>query len=72
MAEQYPRYRAMAITGPTASGKTALSLAVAKRFDAEILSCDSMQIYRGMDVGTAKATPDRHRLPLRELLCFTL
>ena len=49
-------YFALAITGPTASGKTALSLAVAKHFGAEILSCDSMQIYRGMDIGTAKAT----------------
>lgn len=49
-------YFALAITGPTASGKTALSLAVAKHFGAHILSCDSMQIYRGMDIGTAKAT----------------
>ena len=54
MQSHLPLYRAMAITGPTASGKTALSLAVAKHFDAEILSCDSMQIYRGMDVGTAR------------------
>ena len=49
-------YFALAITGPTASGKTSLSLAVAKHFGAHILSCDSMQIYREMDVGTAKAT----------------
>ena len=47
--------RALAITGPTASGKTALSVAVAKRLGAEIISCDSMQIYRDMNVGTAKA-----------------
>ena len=46
------------VLGPTASGKTALSLALAERQNAEILSCDSMQIYRGMDVGTAKATPE--------------
>lgn len=51
-------YFALAITGPTASGKTALSLAVAKHFGAEILSCDSMQIYREMDIGTAKATTE--------------
>ncbi len=57
-------YIAMAITGPTASGKTALSLAVAEHFGAHILSCDSMQIYRGMDIGTAKATPEeRARIP---------
>ena len=42
------------ICGPTASGKTGLSVALAKRLGAEVVSCDSMQIYRGMDVGTAK------------------
>lgn len=50
--------RALAITGPTASGKTAISLAVSRELDCEIISCDSMQIYRGMDVGTAKATAE--------------
>ena len=48
--------KALAITGPTASGKTALSIAVAESLGAEIISCDSMQIYCGMDIGTAKAT----------------
>ena len=43
-----------AIVGPTASGKTALSIALAKKYNGEIVSCDSMQVYRGMDVGTAK------------------
>ena len=47
---------ALAITGPTASGKTALSLELAKRYGLEIISIDSMQIYKGMDIGTAKAT----------------
>ena len=47
---------ALAITGPTASGKTSLSLALAKRLDCEIISIDSMQIYRDMNIGTAKAT----------------
>ncbi len=46
----------IAIVGPTASGKTALSLALAKRFDGEIISADSRQVYRGLDIGTAKAT----------------
>ena len=46
------------IVGPTASGKTALSVALAKALDGEVVSCDSMQIYRGMDVGTAKVTPE--------------
>lgn len=45
-----------AVTGPTASGKTALAIELAKRLDGEIISCDSMQIYRGMDIGTAKPT----------------
>ena len=42
------------LAGPTAVGKTALSLALAKRTDAEIISADSMQVYRRMDIGTAK------------------
>ena len=46
------------IAGPTASGKTALSIALAKEIDAEIVSCDSMQVYRGMDIGTAKPSLD--------------
>lgn len=50
------RPRFLALTGPTASGKTRLSLAAAGELDAEIVSMDSRQVYRGMDVGTAKAT----------------
>ncbi len=46
------------VEGPTASGKTAFAIALAKRLNGEIVSADSMQIYRGMDVGTAKATPE--------------
>ena len=44
------------ITGPTATGKTALAVACAKALDGEVISADSMQIYRGMDIGTAKVT----------------
>ncbi len=44
----------LAIVGPTASGKTALSIALAHALDGEIVSADSMQVYRGMDIGTAK------------------
>lgn len=44
------------IVGPTATGKTALSVRLAQKYGAEIVSCDSMQLYRGMDVGTAKPT----------------
>ena len=46
------------VVGPTASGKTKLSIELAKRYDGEILSCDSMQIYRGMTIGTAKPTTE--------------
>ena len=54
----------LAIVGPTASGKTALSVLLAKRLGGEILSCDSMQIYRGMDIGTAKPTmEEREGIP---------
>ncbi len=48
------RNRIICVCGPTASGKTRLSVELAKVFDGEIISADSMQIYRGMDVGTAK------------------
>ena len=50
------KIKIVAVTGPTASGKTALAIELAKRLDGEIISCDSMQIYRGMDIGTAKPT----------------
>ena len=46
------------IAGPTASGKTALAVALAKESGGEVVSCDSMQIYKGMDIGTAKPTKE--------------
>ena len=46
------------IVGPTASGKTGLAIELAKKIDAEIISADSMQIYKGLDVGTAKVTKE--------------
>ena len=46
------------MVGPTASGKTALSIALAKKYSAEIVSCDSMQIYKDMDIGTAKPSAE--------------
>ncbi len=52
------------IVGPTAAGKTALSIALAEALNGEIVSADSRQIYQGMDIGTAKATPaERARVP---------
>ena len=52
------RIKLLAVCGPTASGKTALAIALAKALDGEIVSCDSMQIYRGMEIGTAKPTAE--------------
>ena len=46
------------VVGPTASGKTALAIELAKRIDGEIICCDSMQIYKDMDIGTAKPTTE--------------
>ena len=46
------------ISGPTASGKTALAVELAKKFNSEVVSADSMQIYKGMDIGTAKPTAE--------------
>lgn len=50
--------RMICIAGPTASGKTALAVELAKEFDGEVVSCDSMQVYRRMDIGTAKPTEE--------------
>ena len=66
--------RALAITGPTASGKTAISIEIAKALSGEIICCDSMQIYRGMDIGTAKPTEEeRRKIPhhMTDFLCPT-
>ena len=46
------------LTGPTAVGKTELSVELAKRIGGEIISADSMQVYRGMDIGSAKVMPE--------------
>ncbi len=50
--------KVIVICGPTASGKTALSIELAKKIDGEIISCDSMQIYKDMNIGTAKVTKE--------------
>ena len=54
--------RVIVIAGATASGKTDLGVAVALATGGEIVSADSMQIYRGMDIGTAKASADEQEL----------
>ena len=62
--------KALSLTGPTASGKTAISIELARRFGCEIICCDSMQIYRYMDIGTAKATPEERAAVPHYMLDF--
>src|SRR6201982_1268613 len=53
-----------AVVGPTGSGKSALALCLAQQFGGEIVNCDSLQLYRGFDIGTAKPPPgDRRGIP---------
>lgn len=60
--------RPIAVFGPTASGKSALGLALAQELDGEVVNVDSMQLYRGMDIGTAKLTPaERKGIPHHQL-----
>lgn len=58
------------ICGPTASGKTSLGIQLAKRINGEIVSCDSMQIYKEMDIGTAKPTKDERNKAKHHLVDF--
>ncbi len=60
--------RLIAIVGPTASGKSDLALGIASRLGAEIVSCDSRQVYRGLDIGSAKPTREERRLVPHHLL----
>jgi len=60
----------LVVLGPTASGKTALSIALAEQFRGEIVNCDSVALYRDFDIGTAKPTPaERARVPHHLLDC---
>lgn len=60
--------RPIAVVGPTASGKSALGLRLAHEFGGEVVNVDSMQLYRGMDIGTAKLTPEeREGVPHHQL-----
>src|SRR5690242_13312940 len=64
MPPDNPFHHAGYLTGPTAVGKTALAVALAHRLDAEIVALDSMTLYRGLDIGTAKPTPaEREDVP---------
>ena len=54
----YPKTKLIAIVGPTATGKSNVAVELAKRIGGEIISADSMQVYKGMNIGTAKITPE--------------
>jgi tRNA dimethylallyltransferase len=58
----------IAIVGPSAAGKSALALRLARERGGEIVSCDSLQVYRGLDIGSAKATPEERRTVPHHLL----
>src|SRR5437762_10505541 len=60
--------RVVVICGPTASGKTALAVELAEKLDAEIVSADSQQCYRGLDAGTAKPSPEERSRARHHLL----
>lgn len=60
----------LAIIGPTAVGKTKLSIELAKKYNAIIINCDAMQVYQGLDIGTAKATLEEQEGITHELLDF--
>ncbi len=66
MNEQLPPL--VVVLGPTASGKSALGIELARRFHGEIVSADSRQVYRGLDIGTAKVTPQEQALAPHHLL----
>jgi len=57
MPRQNKKLKLVVILGPTASGKSELAVKLAKKFSGEIISADSRQVYKGMDIGTAKAVP---------------
>ncbi|GBG96959.1 tRNA (adenosine(37)-N6)-dimethylallyltransferase MiaA [Lactococcus termiticola] len=62
------RNQVLVVLGPTAVGKTALGIQLAQAFDGEIISGDSQQVYRGLDIGTAKATPEERAMAVHHLI----
>lgn len=60
----------IAVVGPTASGKTALAVAIAQKYNGEVVSADSMQIYKGMDIATAKPTAEEMKGIVHHLIGF--
>ena len=68
MSESKTLLPLVAIVGPTASGKSALAVKLAERFGGEVVACDSTQLYRGFDIGTAKPTLEERRGVLHHLI----
>lgn len=62
------KIKLLAVVGPTAVGKTALGIELAKQFNGEIISGDSQQVYRQLDIGTAKATPEEQAEAVHHLI----
>src|SRR5271166_306651 len=67
-ATEQPEPLLVAILGPTASGKSALAINLAQQFSGEIVSCDSVAVYRDFDIGTAKPTREERALVPHHLL----
>lgn len=70
MEEYKNKIKICAIVGPTASGKSSLAIWLARQIDAEIISADSMQIYKGMNIGTAKPTAEEQKLVPHHMIDF--
>ena len=70
MSDSIKKIPVIAVVGPTASGKTAFAVNLAKHIDAEIVSCDSMQIYKGMDIASAKPTTEEMQGVKHHLIDF--
>ena len=60
------------ITGLTASGKSGLALEIAKKYNGEIISCDSVQVYKGLDIGSAKESEDERKIVPHHLIDIVL
>jgi tRNA dimethylallyltransferase len=68
LVEEAPKPLLVVILGPTGSGKTSLSVALGRRFDGEIVSCDSVAVYRGLEIGSAKPSAEQRKLVPHYLL----
>ena len=67
-SENIMKTKLIVVAGPTAVGKTALGIELAKRFNGEIISGDSQQVYRQLNIGTAKATPEEQAAAVHHLI----